>query len=145
MSATLNATIWLTPYQKFTNPGNNPYYPKGATQAAWKIIKDTWERDQFGFIICKKCQHLTKKNIIAEALPELLEEKIIESKLFAGILGHELMEYLRLLISKYFKRIEDYEQLVDDLKFPWQPEKCFRKITDKWKNTESSRINISSG
>ena len=41
----LYATICLTPYQKLTNPGNNPSYPTDATQVTRYITKDTWERD----------------------------------------------------------------------------------------------------
>ena len=70
---------------------------------------------------------------------------------FVGILGHELMKYLmfqyskitepiteqekaesredydpRLMISTFFKRIEDVVQLSDDARFPWQPEQILQ-------------------
>ena len=50
MSPTLYARIFLTPYQKATNPDKSLSYPTGATQAACNIIKDTWERDLFEFV-----------------------------------------------------------------------------------------------
>ena len=75
---------------------------------------------------------------------------------FAGISGHELIEYLMvwyrniakpingqeksefredynpiLPISKSFKRVEDTVQLADNAIFSWQPEKSFSRAKDK--------------
>ena len=61
MPAALYATICPTPYQKPTNPGNNPSYSTGATYLAYKSIKDNWERSQFEFVTHNNCQHLIKK------------------------------------------------------------------------------------
>ena len=106
MSDTFYATIWLTPYQKPTDPGNNPAYPTGSTQAASEIIKYTWERDQFEFITLKNFQHETKRQIIAAFFPELLEDKKNQKKVFTGISGHELMEYLMVRYENITKPIK---------------------------------------
>ena len=56
MLSTLYARIFLTPYQKPTNAGNNPYYPIGATQVERKIIKDTWDHNRVEFVTREHCQ-----------------------------------------------------------------------------------------
>ena len=107
MPAALYATICPTPYQKPTNPGNNPYYPTGATQVTRESIKDIWERDRFEFVTRKNFQHAIKKQIIAEVSPEFLEGKNNWKKGFAGILGHELMEYLMVRYGNITEPIKD--------------------------------------
>ena len=69
--STLYATIFPTPCQKPTNLGKNTPHPRGATQAARKSIKDTWEHDQFEFITCENYQHMIKEKITVAVLPAL--------------------------------------------------------------------------
>ena len=91
-------------------------------------------------------------------MPKFLEDKNNQKKLFAGVLCHELMEYLmiryvnttepikeqvksefrdeynpNLPISKHFKRIEDYMQLAEDVNFPLQPEQILHQTYGQMK------------
>ena len=50
MPPTLYVAIYLIPYQKPTNKGNNPSYPTGATKEAHRSIKDYWEYGRFDFV-----------------------------------------------------------------------------------------------
>ena len=136
---------------KTYQPRENKSYTTGATQAARKSIKDTWEHNQFEFVTRNNCQHTIKNKIISAVSPELLEEKKKRRKGFASVLGHEFMEYLMLQyrnnteiikeqakyefrkyyypslpISEFFIRIEDAVQLMDNAKFPWQPEEILQ-------------------
>ena len=54
---------------------------------------------------------MTKKKIIAEVFTELLEEKKNRKKVFVGILGHELMEYLMVWYINITIPIKEQEKL----------------------------------
>ena len=85
----------------------NAAYPTGATKSARESINDNWERDWLEFVTRNNFQDTIKKQIITDILLELLEEMNNKKKVFAGIPGHTLMEYIMVRYGKTTKPIKE--------------------------------------